>query len=323
MLLISFVILLCVQVSSEIEVQIPDSTDNEPASVIRKFCHNLVISFPNINSTNQTEYHQLREYCQARFSELSITNVNETTSSPRSIIKNQSSNLVILDLDRTLSTSIQTDYYQQQQMLHPIRERNTVEKAYLLTPWSVTIVRDGVMELINASYHGSVDLVLYSQGGISRVIINAIFMEIVFNHYWIENEYDELSKQFQFDCVISERKSLNKFKSFERLGYYNYDLMLYKHIIVVDDLDKVWYKNDITENLLREHYGVLILKLSAKQFPFLICRSESEKNVTQILNNYEKERDSDDYLFAVIGWVDSMNDNSWQEINDTSLWFVF
>ena len=199
--------------------------------------------------------------------------------------------LRVFDFDQTMMDTLCTDRYDFNKLnfsINNVQLANNKSCSYVMFDDGVTIIRKGVMNIIDNAFNKfNADIALFSFGRTLHVIQHAIFLEMYYNYYF--NGSLEFPNEFKFDGVIADQISgsnIHSKKSFNYLINYGYLLWQYKQIMVVDDQAVLrWNLYSIPKNA---HI------LRAKRFKIINPRT---------FKDIEHIRKSDLHLFTVIKWM--------------------
>ena len=225
---------------------------------IRHFCTNIVLSLPEQqNSTSKFRtIHQLR-YCEKRFVEVLLggfehdiydRSIMHRSLGSRSMTKKYAQKLLVMDLDRTITTSVEiyghdindSNVYKVHQFCRDFNEKQQRPAAVLINE-EISFIRDNIMQLMFMRENfADVDILIYSKDDPFYTISNVIFLEIYYNTYW-----SKTSDTFQFDGVIADRTMIQK--SLQRIFNHGYVLSLYDELIILQTNDDIW-SDDTPQN---------------------------------------------------------------------------
>eukprot|EP01083_Nonionella_stella_P008152 23531_1 len=309
-----FVYPICCMLQTYSMESTPFTTAKVSMKSIQSQCSWLLNSLPHLGGKRASTFDS---YCKFRFEQL-ISQINQRYNSSHQL--NESRNIGIIDLDHTLCATIKASALQKQDLHARILElnhRSNDDVSYFMANLGIHVLRNGTMNLIDTFYSDpSADLVLYSMGGLSHVIINAIFMEIVYNYYWDLDETSEPTN-FRFTGIIATPYRVQK--SFGVVIEHGYDLRKYKHIVVIDDQHaNVWIQSDPIERQLIDVYGITILKLSnGAPFGLVTSAMLSMYPVPNLFAAVDAEKHGDKWLFSIAyqqlieALFDGMNGTFW------------
>eukprot|EP01083_Nonionella_stella_P286899 976493_1 len=270
-------------------------------------CKDVIRSLPHSDAFGNA---QLLEYCKHRYKELwvgdTVVRISDTSVvkdrslSKRKHNKNQSVNLLVLDLDETLITTIyqlyMTNYStdEAQRMMRRLKTENQRTVSCCIVHKYVNVVRTGVMELLATANALKFDILIYSKGKPHHVIPNVIFLEAYFNVFYMRSGS---ITNFQFDGIISDYSESPK--SFQSLLNYGYKLQEYSNLIILDDMMNYWHFDSVYFQL-RQRSWININHTNAESFtqPHIVQTRESSAH--QLIRDIRIIKESDNYIVDLL-----------------------